>query len=188
MDRRTALKLGVAGLAGVAAGTGAQAGTSVPAGSHIDGEVFFGFYPPKGDGEALGYVPDDPDYMVDGYIAGVPRHVTRCEVESMRRTRADDPPNKPPKESPQYFIPPLRFRYRPMTAKERWLPEDPRGNPISKAVKQLVERIKAWDLQCPSGDVLPISEATMLRLRPELFDRLAGIVVGCDQTSDPMPG
>lgn len=107
----------------------------------------------------------------------------------MRRAVADEPP----KESLQYFVPPLRFRYRPMTAEENHGFERPSDCVVITLnatiyARMLAERIKAWDLKGPDGKVLPISEATMLRLRPELFKRLEGIVLYCDQTSDPMPG
>lgn len=75
MDRRTALKVGVVGLAGMAAGTGAQAGASVPTGGNAvpdDSELRWANHAMPVHGEPLGYVPDDPDYLVDGYIAGVP--------------------------------------------------------------------------------------------------------------------
>lgn len=169
----------------MAAVAGAQAVTSVPARGNTlpdDSELCLSDHATPIHGEPLGYVPDDPELTVDGYIASVPRHWSSNEVQAMRRVVFKEPINGPA----PYFIPPLRFRYRPMTAEEKYGTPHP-GCHFLYAVDGLVDRIKAWDLKGPDGVVLPISKATMRRLRPELFGRLAGIVVDCDQTSDPMP-
>lgn len=82
----------------------------------------------------------------------------------------------------------VRITYRPATVVERTrcfgnydkISPDER---LSRCTKLLVEHVTEWSLE-HEGRTLPISEATLERLRFELFDALTDIVSGTAEADE----
>ena len=104
----------------------------------------------------LGLIEED-GYTEDGYIAEEPR-----------------------------LHPALRFRYRPMLSAERAqaMKEMDRAikSPNAKqseivSARLMASRIEEWDLQNSQGEVVPVTEEMLLKVKPHLSNRLYAIVV-----------
>ncbi len=105
----------------------------------------------------LGFIPDG--YTREGYALGVP-----------------------------LLYDPIRFKYRPMLVQERqaFLEESTRHKPEEnnrRSADLCVGRILSWNLAFPPGfgeGIVPITSDNVMRLQPELFEKLLGIVMGLD--------
>jgi hypothetical protein len=114
----------------------------------------------------LGLIEDD-GYTEDGYIAEVPR-----------------------------LHPALRFRFRPMLSTERAQAMRDMGKAINSpnakqseiiSAKLMAERILEWDLKDGSGNIVPVTADMILRVKPQLSNRLYAIVVLGTAPSDEDP-
>jgi hypothetical protein len=85
----------------------------------------------------------------------------------------------------------FRFRFRPMLVQERTinfnaadkLPPEQQDLHTAKCVRA---RLISWEHKDQDGNAVPISETTILRLKPALFHRLSSIVYGMS-AGDPDP-
>jgi hypothetical protein len=109
----------------------------------------------------LGYVPHD-GYTERGYIA-----------ESKR------------------LHPALRFEFRPVLNADRatyiQAMEELKAPQLKQAEAALLARhLVSWNLGDPAGKPVAISEATLVRLKPRLFNRLFQVVMG-EEVGDDDP-
>jgi hypothetical protein len=93
---------------------------------------------------------------------------------------------------PGLFDKPMRFTFTPLIPEERAEHLDAVDAVRTSAKKQQVyaklvsDRLKKWDLIDGHGDAVEIRPANVLRLKPSLFSRLYGIVLGVDPSDlDP---
>ena len=104
--------------------------------------------------EVLGLIEDG--YTESGYIAAVPQ-----------------------------LHPALRFRFRPLLTEERTaflksIANTDRSQQDKKATALVKDRLQEWDLCGRDGAVVPLTADVIKRLKPRLFERLFGIVLGSD--------
>lgn len=114
----------------------------------------------------LGLIEED-GYTEDGYIAEQPR-----------------------------LHPALRFRYRPLLSTERAQAmrdmERALKSPNAKqseivSARLMAERILEWDLRNGQGEVVPVTEEFLLKVKPVLSNRLYAIVILGASPSDEDP-
>ena len=101
-------------------------------------------------------------YWETGYLAGVPR-----------------------------LYPELRFVFRPALVEEGQDFQDrnrqlPAKDYDVKAADFVAKRLQSWDLKDRTGTAMPISAASLLKLKRPLFYRLCGVVFG-NEAYDPDP-
>lgn len=82
----------------------------------------------------------------------------------------------------------VRFDFRPMLISERMAfgreTEKLRGIETRTVMARwLVRKLKSWDLRDGKGELVPIKEDTLLRLKAKLFERLFS-VVSVEEASD----
>ena len=92
--------------------------------------------------------------------------------------------------------PALRFRFRPMTSGERTAAmremeralksPNPKMSEIVSA-RMMAERIIEWDLKNGDGEIVPITEAVMLKVKPALSNKLYSITITAVVGSDEDP-
>jgi hypothetical protein len=108
------------------------------------------------------YIPDD-GYTEPGYIAAIPG-----------------------------LHGPLQFKFRPTLVADQ--PRWARGSEsnVSDAVWDqqcaglMAERIVSWSLVSPKGEPVPICASSLLRLKPKIFTKLFGILLGVNPSDiDP---
>jgi hypothetical protein len=85
----------------------------------------------------------------------------------------------------------LRFAYRPSLVEERSQLADLAARVRSQAYDRylatfIADKLVSWDLQDCNGADVPIAAESILRLQPELFGKLHGVVLG-RQASDLDP-
>ena len=85
--------------------------------------------------------------------------------------------------------PALRFKFRPFLQEERHrlLKENAGLQPIKAAensAKILAKKISEWDLKDSKGDPVAVSDNAIRRLKPALYDRVLGIVMGLDPSDE----
>ena len=102
----------------------------------------------------LSYIPDGYDEL--GYIRPVPRiHLG------------------------------LRFRFRPLLVEERSRLVEAAGKMRGdaydrKCAAELAGKLLEWDLRDGADEAVPLTPANLLRLKPQLFQRLFAIVLGSE--------
>lgn len=109
----------------------------------------------------------DDGYEENGYIAEVPR-----------------------------LHPALRFRFRPMTSGERTAAmremeralksPNPKMSEIVSA-RMMAERILEWDLANGQGEIVPVTEENILKVKPTLSNKLYSITITAVVGSDEDP-
>lgn len=87
---------------------------------------------------------------------------------------------------------PLRFEFSPLLPEERADHLDKTDRLTGGVKKQqafaavIAERVKKWDLVDGHGDPVSVQPVNVLRLKPSLFSRLYGIILGVDPSDiDP---
>jgi hypothetical protein len=85
----------------------------------------------------------------------------------------------------------LRFSFRPTLVEERSQLADLAARVRSQAYDRylatfIAEKLVSWDLQDNCGAGVPVAAESILRLQPELFGKLHGVVLG-SQASDSDP-
>ena len=85
----------------------------------------------------------------------------------------------------------FRFRFRPMlVADKNQILESAQKKPAKDADRILAAamkvRLEEWSLTDRSGNSVPITESNILRLKPQLFNKLFWIIAGTE-ASDPDP-
>lgn len=85
----------------------------------------------------------------------------------------------------------LRFRYRPMLVEEFQAIEFFRSQNktdikkvLSRQRAEVLKRLKAWSLTDRRGDSVPLNDASMRNLRPELWYRMYDIICGVAASDD----
>jgi hypothetical protein len=85
----------------------------------------------------------------------------------------------------------LRFTFRPMLPAEqgKWVRDSDKMRPElfdRECAKMIASRVKSWSLVDGKDEPLPISPKTIGQLKPAVFNRLHGIVLGTDASDiDP---
>jgi hypothetical protein len=103
----------------------------------------------------LGFIPDD-GYTEKGFIKAIPE-----------------------------LHPALHFEFRPMPYDERARLAKGMSTlqPLQQNhlyAKEMSQRIMSWDLKNGQGDPVQIDASIFLKLKPALFERLLGIMIGTD--------
>lgn len=84
-----------------------------------------------------------------------------------------------------HLYPAVTFRWRPMLVLELADYYEKaaalKGQQLRRLVAALLAgKVREWDLKGEGGKVLPINSASMLSLKPQLFDRLFNVVSGTE--------